>query len=37
MKIAGVLRFLTGVMMGYCLIQGVGYINTNYLWTIFYR
>lgn len=34
---AGAFRFVAGVLIGYCLMQGFAYVNTNYLWTIFYR
>jgi hypothetical protein len=37
MKIAGILRFVTGVLVGYCLVQGFTFVNANYLWAIFYK
>lgn len=33
----GGLRFLTGILLGYCFVQGVKFLNTNYLWTLFYH
>ena len=33
----GIVRFTTGFVLGYCLMQGLAYVNTHYLWTLFYR
>ena len=30
-------RFTTGIFLGYCLAQGLVYVNSHYLWTLFYR
>lgn len=30
-------RFGLGVLIGYSLVQGISYINQNYLWTLFYH
>lgn len=31
------LSFVSGVLLGYCLIQGIAFINSHYLWVLFYR
>ncbi len=31
------LMLVVGILIGYCLVQGASYVQTNYLWTIFYR
>ncbi len=33
----GFFRFIAGVVLGYCLVQGVTFLNANYLWALFYR
>ncbi len=33
----GVFRLMTGIMLGYCLAQGLVYAQSHYLWTFFYR
>jgi hypothetical protein len=34
---SGPFRFVAGVLIGYCLMQGLTYVNSHYLWTLFYR
>ena len=29
--------FLSGIILGYCLVQGFSYMQTHYLWALFYR
>lgn len=31
------LVFTAGVLIGYCLIQGVAFFQNSYLWAVFYR
>ncbi len=31
------LMMATGIVIGYCLVQGLAYIQNHYLWTFFYR
>jgi hypothetical protein len=31
------LLFFAGVLIGYALIQGLSYLQTHYLWALFYR
>jgi hypothetical protein len=33
----GVVMFVAGVAIGYCLVQGFTYFQQNYLWALFYR
>jgi hypothetical protein len=33
----GAFRFVAGILIGYSLMQGLAFVNANYLWTIFYR
>lgn len=33
----GIVRFATGIAIGYVFIQGLAYLNTHYLWALFYR
>jgi hypothetical protein len=32
-----IILFVIGVAIGYCLVQGLSYIQQNYLWALFYR
>ena len=32
-----VFMFVTGVAIGYCLVQGLSYVSQNYLWVLFYQ
>ncbi len=34
---SGFLTFATGVIIGYCVIQGLAFFQSHYLWAIFYR
>lgn len=29
--------FMVGIVLGYCLVQGLSYLNHHYLWALFYR
>ena len=31
------LMLAVGIMVGYCLVQGLSYFQQHYLWTVFYR
>ena len=33
----GAVRFLVGMAIGYCVVQGVAYANQHYFWAFFYR
>ena len=33
----GLFRFTTGIMLGYCLVQGLAYAQSHYLWALFYK
>lgn len=33
----GAIRFGAGVAIGYCLVQGLAYLNQHYFWALFYR
>ncbi len=33
----GFLKFTTGMMLGFCIVQGFAYLNQHYLWTLFYH
>ncbi len=33
----GVVMFVIGVAIGYCLVHGLQYANQNYLWVLFYQ
>ena len=37
MKKNGFIRFILGMAIGYGCMQGIIYLNQNYLWTLFYR
>ena len=32
-----VILFTVGVAIGYCLVQGLAYLNQHYFWALFYR
>lgn len=32
-----VLLFFTGILIGFALVQGLSYLQANYLWAFFYR
>lgn len=34
---SGYLVFAVGVLIGFCLIQGLAYAQNHYFWAIFYR
>lgn len=31
------LLFAVGIVLGYCLVQGLSYLSQNFLWALFYR
>jgi len=31
------LMFAAGILIGYCLVQGFTYLQSNYLWALFYH
>lgn len=31
------LMLVTGIMLGYVLVQGLAFVNSHYLWVLFYR
>ncbi len=33
----GFWMFAGGLMIGFCLVQGVAYLNQYYLWVLFYH
>lgn len=33
----GFALFMAGILIGYCLVQGMAYFQNHYLWTVFYR
>lgn len=33
---SGTFRFIMGIALGYVLVQGVIYLNANYLWAVFH-
>jgi len=33
----GTVRFVLGIFIGYCMMQGAVYLHDHYLWTLFYR
>lgn len=33
----GFLVFVLGVLLGFCLVQGLAYAQNNYFWAIFYK
>lgn len=33
----GILMFVIGVALGYCLVHGLGYVSQHYLWVLFYQ
>ena len=33
----GAFRFVLGIAIGYGLTQGLAFLNTHYLWTLFYK
>lgn len=33
----GAFRFMIGILIGYSLTQGLAYLNSHYLWTLFYK
>ena len=37
MKVSGLLNLMAGVLIGYCLVQGLSLIQSRYLWTLFYH
>lgn len=37
MKKSGFLVFAVGVVLGFCLVQGLAYAQNNYIWAIFYK
>ncbi len=37
MKLQGLLNLMAGVVIGYCLMQGLALLQTRYLWTLFYH
>ena len=32
-----VLMFVAGILIGYVLVQGVSFLQSNYFWALFYR
>lgn len=37
MKKRDFVLLVTGIAMGYCLVQGLVYIHQHYLWALFYH
>lgn len=33
----GILKFIAGIALGYGAVQGIAYLQQNYLWTFFYH
>lgn len=33
----GIFRLVLGIFIGYSLSQGVAYLNSHYLWALFYK